>query len=226
MRERPYRTGATWLSDDQLILLDVLFDLGARFGLLRRDVFEMQWNLGYAHSLEDTALVCNLRWLCEHGVLVAEGDGDRVCYRMTPAGGDLWSRERLPVWERYIHASYRTTSKGRWLMSVVAASPAVRDLTLELLPESPPLRRRIAVLAEYTLVAWRPPTPVYVGLATYEQRLQWNLAEHLVWAEQQRKRQARLERERSWWHNVTELQRFIPRPPNRVTSELSTRLPD
>ncbi|MBN9517581.1 hypothetical protein J0H58_03530 [bacterium] len=210
MRERPYRTGATQLSDDQLILLDALFDLGAGVDLLRRGVFEVQWNFGYGHTLDDAALARNLLWLCGHGVLAAEGDGGRACYRMTPGGGELWSQERCPVWDRYCDHSSRTTPRGRTLMSVVAGAPAVRDHILDLWPESPPLRRRTAVFAEYRLVGWRPPAPGYVGLVTYEEPHQWTADEYLVWAERQRERRARLERERSWWRTVPELQRFVP----------------
>jgi hypothetical protein len=210
MRERPYRTGVTWLTDDQLILLDALFDLRAGFGLLRRDSFEVQWNFGYAHALDDAALACNLRWLCEHGALAAEGDGDRACYQMTHSGGELWSRERCPVWERFCVDRYRTTPRGRTLLSVMATAPGVRDDFLKLWPEATPLRRRTAVFADHQLIEWRPPGRVYVGLATYEEPHQWTSAEYFVWAELQRERRARLERERSWWRNVLELQRFLP----------------
>ena len=211
MRDRPYRTGATWLTDDQLILLDALFDLGAGFGLLRRNVFDVQWNFGYTHALDDDALACNLSWLCVRGVLNAEGEGDSVCYRMTSGGGKLWSRERCPIWARYCIARQRPTFQGRTLMTVVAATPEVRDNFLELQPDYPVDRRRTATLVDYRLVAWRPPARVYVGLAIYKECHRWTASESGVRAVQLHEWRAKLERERSWWRKVPELQRFIPR---------------
>jgi hypothetical protein len=109
MGDRPYRTGTTWLTDDQLVLLDVLFNGGTWLRLLGREHFLEQWNLGYAHGLDDATLECNIRWLWEHGVVERERDGEHTWFRMTPDGGDLWSRERRPVWERYCMERYTTT---------------------------------------------------------------------------------------------------------------------
>lgn len=211
MHDRPYRTGATWLTDDQLVVLDVLFDLGAEFRLLRREQFEVQWNLGYVHALDDAALTCNLRWLCEHSVLEPERDGDRTWFRMTRSGGELWSRERCPVWERYCIERYTTTTRGRMQMSVMAVSAEVRDHFLALWPAYP-ARRKTAVIADRPLIEWHPFPRVYVGVAIYEERHQWTPAEYAVWAERRREHWDRLERERSWWRCVPELQRFVPRP--------------
>src|SRR5436190_20042369 len=132
MQELPFRTCKTWLTDDQLILLDVLFRGGTSFRLLRRDGFLEQWNDGYAHRLDDPELRCNLRWLCEHGVLEAEGNGDEAVYRMAAAGGEMWSQERCPVWDRYCTECYRTTSRGRTMLTVYAVSSRIRDEVLTL----------------------------------------------------------------------------------------------
>jgi hypothetical protein len=204
----------TWLTDDQLILLDVLFDAGATLRLLRRENFLEQWNLGYAHGLDDAALECNMRWLCEHSVLEPQRDGDHTWLAMTRDGGELWSRERCPVWERYCTDRYTTTSRGRTQMSVMAVSPEVRDHFLSLWPQYP-ARRKTAVISDRPLIGWHPFPRVYVGVATYEERHQWTPSEYVVWAEQHRQHWAMLERERSWWRCVPELQRFVPRPAER-----------
>ena len=210
MRDRPYRTGKTWLTDDQLVLLDVLFDGGASLRFLRRENFLERLNLGYAHALDDPALECNIRWLCEHGVLEPHRRGGGTYFRMTRDGGELWSRERCPVWERYCTERYTTTSRGRALMSVMAVSPEVRDHFLVLWPMYP-ARRKTAVISYRRLIGWYPFPRVYVGIATYEERQKWTPAEYAVRAEQNRQHWAMLERERSWWRCVPELQRFLPR---------------
>ncbi|HEY7157847.1 MAG TPA: hypothetical protein VH575_28070 [Gemmataceae bacterium] len=211
MHKLPFRTNKTWLSDDQLILLDVLFDRGTFLRLLRRESFCEQWNLGYSHNLSDDYLQCHLHWLCEHGVLEAERDGNQTVFHMTAIGGELWSQERCPVWERYCIEQYRMTSRGRTLMSVMAVSPQVRDNFLALWPLYP-ARRRTATIADRGLIGWHPFGQVFVGVATYEKKQQWTRDEHAVWIEQYRRHQTVLEQERSWWRCVPELQRFVPKP--------------
>ena len=137
MSAQPFRTGATWLTDDQLILLDVLFDRGATIRLLRRGIFHEQWNLGYVHSLDDVELKNTLHLLCEHGVLKPLSISERVSFRMTRVGGEMWSLERCPDWTRYCTEQYRDLSGGRTLMTVMAASPVVRDHFLALWPKGP-----------------------------------------------------------------------------------------
>jgi hypothetical protein len=209
MSNRPFRTGKTWLTDDQLVLLDVLFDKGASYRLLRRAGFLEQWNLGYTHNLDDPVLECNLRWLCEHGVLEQKRDVNQTWFQMTRDGGELWSQERCPVWDRYCIEWYATTSRGRTRMTVFAVSPKVRDDFLALWPQYP-ARRRILTLTDCLLIEWHPFARVYVGIATYQELRQWTPAEYVVWAEQHRQHWAMLERERSWWRCVLELQRFAP----------------
>jgi hypothetical protein len=208
MDELPFRTGRTWLTDDQLVLLDVLFDAGTFFRLLRREGFCGQWNLGYSHHLDDATLRCNLRWLCEHGVLMTEPEGNETVFRMTAVGGELWSQERCPVWDRYCIECYRTTSRGRTMMTVCAITPKVRDEFLALLPLYP-ARCRIATIVDHGLIGWRPFGQLFVGVATYKEQRQWTPDEYAVWAERYRQHRALLERERSWWRCVSELQQFI-----------------
>jgi hypothetical protein len=209
MQDRPFRTYRTGLADEQLILLDVLFDVGASFELLREEGFQEQWNLVYSHGLDDRSLRSHLRWLSEHGALEIGSHSGRPLYRMTPAGGELWSQERCPVWERYCLDRYKTTSKGRTLMSVMAVSPHVRDSFLALWPLYP-ARRRAATITDPGLIRWHPFPRLYVGVATYHEPHEWTPDEYAVWVEQYRQHQAVLERERSWWRCVPELQRFVP----------------
>jgi hypothetical protein len=56
MQNLPFRTNTTWLGDDNLILLDCLFDTAARIGSLRRENFGERWNIGYSHNFNDDEL--------------------------------------------------------------------------------------------------------------------------------------------------------------------------
>lgn len=209
MSNLPYRTNATSLSDDELIILDAIFDGGASFELLRRSSFHPQWNLGYAHNLNDEELRCRLRRLCEQSILKTEYDCRRTYYCMTPTGGDLWSQERCPSWDRYCTERYKTTRRGLTLMSVVAVSPEIRDKFLMLWP-MPPARRRTATIPGNRLIFWRSFSQLHVGLATYREETEWTSEEYDVYCQRDREHSAILRRERSWWRTVPELQRFLP----------------
>lgn len=211
MNHQPYRTGETWLTDDQLVLLDVLFDGGACLSLLRDEDFSERWNLGYGHALDDVALECNIRWLCERGILALDGNAEHVSIRMTPEGGALWSRERCSVWDRYCTSRYETVSRGRTLMTVRAVSREVRDQFLTLWPASP-ARRKTTVIFDDPLIAWQPFSPVYAGLATYDERDDEDCSpeQSVRQAEQRLRHWVKLEQARSWWRSVPELQRFVP----------------
>ena len=133
MQRLPYRTNTTWLTDADLILLDVLFDGGATFCCLRHESFRRQWNVAYSHNLADTELRRRLEWLCEHCVLQTECHEGREFFHMRETGGELWSQERCPSWDRYCTERYKTTSRGRTLMSVATVSAQIRDDFLRLL---------------------------------------------------------------------------------------------
>jgi hypothetical protein len=209
MQKLPFRTNTTWLSDDDLILLDVLFDCGVMFRHLRRDNFQLQWNLGYAHSLDDDQLRCRLRWLIDHCVLDTDRHENRNYFRMTANGGQLWSQERCPIWDRFCTERYKITLRNRTMMSVVAVSPQIRDDFLRLWPMYP-ARLRTATIADYGLVPWLPFPELHVGIATYDEQSEWTPEEYAVYLDGSREYQAVLQRERSWWRFVSELQRFIP----------------
>lgn len=203
----PFRTHATWLSDDDLILLDVMFDGSAMASMLGARHFLDQWNMP-PHGLSDEQLQCRLRWLCEHGVLDSIADDDGTRLQITAAGGELWSRERCPVWERYCTEKYRTTRQGLTLMTVVAVSPEVRDDFLRLWLYYP-ARRRTATIADVGLIPWRPFGRLYVGMATYQEITDWSCDEHSEVIEACRGYSTRLEEGCTWWRTVGELQRFV-----------------
>lgn len=208
MSNLPYRTNATWLTDDDLILLDVLFDGGATFRLLRRSVFRDQWNLGYSHRLNDDELHRRLAWLCERGVLETTVDTDGTFFDLTAAGGKLWSEERCPVWERYC-AVQRTTelpSKGRTVLAAIAVSPQILDEFLRLVPRCR-VRRRTAIVPGDGYLPWLRFPRLYLGIVAYSE---WTPEEYSDRDQRYLEHRTRLELERSWWGDIKELQRFTP----------------
>ncbi|MEX0702609.1 MAG: hypothetical protein WD069_10985 [Planctomycetales bacterium] len=82
MRQPPRRTNATTLTDDELLLLDVLFDGGAPSRLLRRESFAVQWNRE-SHDLDDDRLRETLQRFVDSGRLIVEGHGGRTHERRT-----------------------------------------------------------------------------------------------------------------------------------------------
>jgi hypothetical protein len=217
MKNLPFRTNSTWLDDVDLVLLDALFDCGTLFRLLRSVVFRPQWNLGYSHDLTDEQLRTRLQNLVDRGVLTAEHPPRGTVLRMTPEGGELWSQERRPNWERFCNEGYSETRGGRELMSVVALSPEIRDDFLRLWPECPTrdsVRRRAASIhnaKNHELLNWKSFECYHVGLATCRVQREWTLKEYPEFRARYRDHLARLDEERTWWRCVSELQRFTPR---------------
>jgi len=208
MSNLPHRTNATSLSNDELVLLDVVFSGDVSFELLRRDAFHLQWNLGYAHDLSDIELREQLRRLCERHILATEDYPDCTRYSMTPIGGDLWSQERCPVWDRYCIQRNTTTRHDNTRTTVVAVSPEVRDHFLALCP-GVPLRQRTVTIPGNRLLSWRLFPQLYAGLATYYEDPEWTFEEYLTHREPPGQ-SAMVERERSWWETVRDLQKFLP----------------
>jgi hypothetical protein len=218
MSDQPYRTGTTSLTSDQLVLLDALFDKNMSPRLLSKDGFLLQFNLGYAHSLEDAALERSIESMCEDGILERFSSHLGIeSIRVTRRGGELWSQERCPVWDRYCMDSYRDTLRGRTMMTVVAVSVEVRDHFLALWPEGPARRKKATLPDCRQQISWHPFDQVYVGVAIYDEPCaipcedpEENNRRFKLVSERDAERWEMLEDERSWWRCVRELQRFVP----------------
>jgi len=208
MTALPYRTGLSSLSDGELIILDCLFDCRCEFRLLCNSHFKPQWNLPYSHNLDDEALRTTLASLCERGILASEKARGRIVFGMTPAGGEIWSSERRPNWDRFCTERYAETIRGRTMMTVIAVSPTIRDDFLHYWPIYP-ARRKTATIADFGLVPWRPFERLHIGIACYAEKREWTPEESAVDTELQAKHRATLAVNRSWWRFVGELQRFI-----------------
>ena len=209
MHTLPFRTNSTGLTDDELILLDVLFDgNGARRDFLSRNVWTLQWNLGYCHNLNESDLDTLLASLCDRGVLEQVFRNTLQCFRMTAQGFQLWSIERLPDWNRYCDDHYSGISRGRTMMTVIAVSSQVRDDFLRLWPIYPG-RRRTAMIKDYGAIPLHPFGSLHVGVATYVEQRIWTPQEYRVYEDLEAKHELAIETGRSWWRSIPELQRFV-----------------
>lgn len=204
-----FRSYSSSLTDDELVILDVMFSGSVTWPMLRQVHFRNQFNEA-AHSLSDTQLVETLHRLLDMGIIVRRDETFRGHRRlaMTPAGGELWSSERQPVWDRFCTWHTHVPIDGRDLLTVIAVSPEVCEDCVRLMPEYQ-ARRRTTVITDFGLLGWRSFERLHIGLATYVQPQCWVGEAAFEHAREHPKYLARLERERTWWHDITRMQRFV-----------------
>ena len=214
MTHAKYRSHATSLSDDELLILDVMFRHGVTITMLRRCNFVSQF-AAESHSLDDDALQDTLQRLVQNDVI--ERSDDQSCghcyYDMTRRGGELWSAERCPIWERYCTDSYPMNIRGRTLVTVKAVSAEIRDDFLRIWPENS-ARCRHALIRDVGLIHWYPFEQLHVGFAAYSEDRCPERPSHEeleLWQEKRLHHWRRVEEERTWWRSVAELQKFIER---------------
>lgn len=139
---KPRRTHQTALTDDELVLLDALFDKHVYFEHLQADGFHDTFFLGYTHGLSDDHLQRTLdRWVAEailrtyphtEGLRPVSKLWGRTKYALTAAGGRLWELERQPKWDRYCTDSYwKDEETGEWWIAVESPSQATARAFLE-----------------------------------------------------------------------------------------------
>jgi len=111
LRQPPRRTGATDLTDDELLLFDALFSCPWPMFALRRLEYGFHLNVGYSHNLDDDGLLAGIEALVERGLMATdfrdpcEGRNLRYC-ALTAAGGEQWECERRPDWSKFCSDSY------------------------------------------------------------------------------------------------------------------------
>ncbi len=84
----------------------------------------------------------------------------------------------------------------------------VRDDFLRLWPEYP-ARTRKATIKDFGLVHWRDFGKLHIGLASYAEPVRRTPDEYFEWMPRHQEHIEQVERERSWWRTVRELQKFI-----------------
>jgi hypothetical protein len=160
------------------------------------------------HNLDDTALRVTIERMLDRRPVEIDCHNDVIWVGLTQAGGNLWSRERCPVWERYASEHYNETKSGTPFMTVVATSASMLDTFLQFGPNGElnfeNARVRRLEISSHQLIPWRRFTRLYVGIAMNFERdpsidsCNWQ-QHHLAHEERRR-----------WWRNVAELQKFSP----------------
>ncbi len=110
METLPKRTGASNLSDDELLLFDMLFDCNASTTQMSSSVYANHMNCAYNHSLDDTGLADTIDSLLSRNLIHPIGNSVNTtgpAYSLTESGGELWERERRPEWMRYVTTSQK-----------------------------------------------------------------------------------------------------------------------
>ncbi len=101
----PPRTNKSDLSDDELLLFDMMFDGNASASQLSSNVYSLHLNCLYSHSLDDAELHETLNSLLSRKLIVPIGDplkSNETRYALTEKGGRMWELERKPDWQRYV----------------------------------------------------------------------------------------------------------------------------
>ena len=119
------RTNETDLSDDELIIFDVLFDGNVPINSLKSgEDFSLGFNCD-SHRLNSIELkqfieksVSNGNLQYSLGLIPHNSTGNIITYvGLTEKGGSLWEKERKPIWENYIFDS-SSDENGYWELSI------------------------------------------------------------------------------------------------------------
>ena len=101
----PQRTRESDLSDDELLLFDMMFDCNASASQMSSSAYAAHMNCDYNHSLDDAALHETIASLLSRKLIRSIGNTANSMewrYALSDSGGKLWELERQPDWQRYI----------------------------------------------------------------------------------------------------------------------------
>jgi hypothetical protein len=210
MERTLFRTNASDLSDDELRLLDVQFGAAVPLCCLPRQRFTATFNQP-CHALDDDALRRAVGRLCGLGILETERHRDETYVRLTNRGGELWSGERCPIWERYATEHYGETISGKQFATVKAISETTCEDFVRLggpgwdiSHDMSHTRVRMFAIRRHTLIYWRPFPNLFAAVVM-------NLKDGPCPVDPEwRRRLLEREHHRTWWRNVFELQKFVP----------------
>lgn len=91
---------------------------------LASEVYPLHMNFGYSHGLTGHQLQVTLDRMKRRGLITisSEADDAESAVTLTPVGGDQWSLERAPVWDRFI---FENGSLSGERFTVVAANESI-----------------------------------------------------------------------------------------------------
>jgi len=200
------RTHKTNLLEEELLLLDVLFDSNDTFESLVKENFASWHNLPYSHDLDAGTLEELINKLIGKGILRSTnpGPGNREFYGLTEIGGKLWEVERVPDWDKYCTDSSTMDENGTWILSVESPSITTARAFLACANDcflyrfnSDEIRMTTLMDTKIAKVDWRIfQTVCSISVTTYPMlethEMDWN----------------EYEKKRTWWRSLLELAKF------------------
>ena len=199
------RTKETVLSEEELLILDVLFDARDTFEALTKENYASWHNLPYSHNLETDVLRDLMNKLVENNIISHHtSDFDsKVFYGLTEAGGKLWEVERVPNWEKYC-ADHSADETGQWILSVESPSIVTAQAFMDCANhcglygfKQDEIRTTTLIEEQPSIIYWKAfSTVCSISVPTYS-LLDVN---YVDWR--------KYERRRSWWRNLAELAKF------------------
>jgi len=200
------RTHKTNLLEEELLILDVLFDANDTFESLVKENFASWHNLPYSHDLDTGTLEELINKLIGNGILGSTnpGLGNREFYGLTEIGGKLWEVERVPDWDKYCTDSSTIDENGTWMLSV--ESPSITTARAFLAGandcflyrfHSDEIRMTTLMDTKIAIVDWRTfQTVCSISVTTdpvwETHQVDWN----------------EYENNRSWWRSLSELAKY------------------
>lgn len=199
------RTHATSLTDDELILLDCLFNCDAPPAFLSREGWSELWRVS-PHNLTNRKLRQAIKRLVSSGMLQMNRDNGRSHLSMTEMGGRAWEAERLPVWSRFAMHRFVLMKSGKTQHTIFAMTSQTRDefwdigLDIGYFPSTfGPIER--SVRQNQSLIDWKPSSEIFVLNVELDG---WDVRD---FARQE------YEERRTWWRGVRESEKFWGESP-------------
>ena len=153
-RVAPIRSRSSSLTEDELTVIDPLFDSYAPKKALSSRNYASSFNTDYSHNLSDAELDACLERFTKEGLVFGPISTRASTYGLTPAGGSIWEAERRPIWELFCVASEGLESEGMCEVEITAYSHDVGRAYLSLAEEC-------GVYSDFETadLLWRQPTP-------------------------------------------------------------------
>ncbi len=203
------RTGASALTESELLILDMAATLGGCRRMYHPEIFPYQFSYA-AHGLTPRQVIETLDKFEREGLITGKdlidprGKPDKEVL-VTQKGGQLWEAERNPDWSRFLDGHYSgRDDKDRIRFSIYGHSPQICRAYFEAARDSSVLdyrggRIRTGV-GNRQLIWWRPAQRVYLLSARLESwtcRADWS----------------HLEMKRCWWFGPAEISKLWGWPP-------------
>lgn len=194
MNDFPIRSGATDLSDDELLIFDALWWIHVPLHFLYSSVYSLHNNVAYSHSMSDDQTDETVQKLLDRKLIRRHEDSSDA-FTLTELGGSLWETERSPNWRTHISDNGSYNQKR---FSLVALDETIGRLYVAgmfaaglIVPTS---QIKCRTIHDYWLTPWkRVPTAklIRVSIRGHEpfQYTNWNV----------------YEKSRVWWRDINEL---------------------